>query len=80
VENNVTARPSPSTASGWPATSECFAYLQVGVKIGAGIVVDGQLLHGAHGAAGEVSMMPYPGMKTETPRRAGLEHYPDPRR
>jgi len=35
-----------------------FAYRSRVEKFGAGIVVDGQLLHGAHGAAGEVSMMP----------------------
>ena len=35
-------------------------YLMVGTGIGAGIVVDGKLFPGAHGAAGEVGYLPYP--------------------
>src|SRR5690606_11293933 len=34
-------------------------YLQIGVNIGLGIVVEGELLVGANGAAGEVSGLPY---------------------
>lgn len=35
-------------------------YLMVGTGIGAGIVVDGRLFAGAHGAAGEVGYLPFP--------------------
>jgi predicted NBD/HSP70 family sugar kinase len=75
VENNVNCAAIAEHRLGVARNQRMFAYLQVGVKIGAGIVVDGHLLHGAHGAAGEVSMMPFPWGENETPRRAGLEHY-----
>jgi predicted NBD/HSP70 family sugar kinase len=75
VENNVNCAAIAEHRLGVARNHRMFAYLQVGVKIGAGIVLDGKLLHGAHGAAGEVSMMPFPWGETETPRRAGLEHY-----
>ncbi len=36
-----------------------FVYILVGTGIGAGIVVDGKLFPGAHGAAGEVAYLPW---------------------
>jgi predicted NBD/HSP70 family sugar kinase len=36
-----------------------FVYLLVGTGLGAGIVVDGRLFPGAHGAAGEIGYLPY---------------------
>ncbi|HUP31764.1 MAG TPA: ROK family transcriptional regulator [Gaiellaceae bacterium] len=36
-------------------------YVQVGVGIGAGILIGGQLYRGADGAAGEIGYLPYPG-------------------
>jgi predicted NBD/HSP70 family sugar kinase len=36
-----------------------FVCVNVGTGIGMGIVVDGQLFRGAHGAAGEVGYLPY---------------------
>ncbi|MHA6764143.1 ROK family protein [Streptacidiphilus sp. PAMC 29251] len=54
---------------------DMFVYLQVGVKIGVGIVVGGKLLRGAHRAAGEVAMMPFPWTPAAPPQRAGLEEY-----
>jgi predicted NBD/HSP70 family sugar kinase len=35
-------------------------FLMVGTGVGAGIVVDGQVFGGAHGAAGEVGYLPFP--------------------
>jgi predicted NBD/HSP70 family sugar kinase len=54
---------------------QTFAYVQVGVKIGVGIVIDGAVLDGAHGAAGEVAMLPFPWSRTDRPERARLEDY-----
>ena len=54
---------------------EAFSYLQVGVRIGLGIVVGGKLLRGSNGAAGEIGRLPFPWSPTETPSREGLEHY-----
>src|SRR5205823_1793584 len=38
---------------------DVFVCVNVGTGIGMGIVVDGQLFRGAHGAAGEVGYLPY---------------------
>src|SRR5207302_3147826 len=40
----------------WGAGRDCsnFAYIKAATGIGAGIVVDGRLLHGASGTAGEI--------------------------
>lgn len=75
VENNVNCAAIAEHRIGVARGQRTFAYLQVGVKIGVGIVVDGKLLHGAHGAAGEVSMLPFPWSESEKPQRAGLETY-----
>ena len=38
-----------------------FVYLELGTGLGLGIVIDGELYRGAHGAAGEVGYIPWPG-------------------
>ena len=55
-----TARPSPSCTTAALGNRATFIYLQVGVGIGAGVVVDGRLLRGANGATGEVARLAYP--------------------
>ncbi|MET8626864.1 ROK family protein [Kitasatospora sp. NPDC004669] len=40
--------------------SRMFAYLLVGTGLGAGVVKDGELLLGAHGALGEIGLVPLP--------------------
>jgi predicted NBD/HSP70 family sugar kinase len=75
VENNVNCAAVAEHRVGAARNHDNFVYLQVGVKIGLGIVVDGRLLHGAHGAAGEVAMMPFPWSSSETPRHQELEQY-----
>jgi predicted NBD/HSP70 family sugar kinase len=75
VENNVNCAAIAEHRIGVARNQHTFAYLQVGVKIGLGIVVDGKLMHGAHGASGEVAMMPFPWSGGERPKRAGLEEY-----
>jgi predicted NBD/HSP70 family sugar kinase len=37
-----------------------FAYLQIGVRLGAGLVIDGQLRRGAGGGGGEIARIPFP--------------------
>jgi predicted NBD/HSP70 family sugar kinase len=75
VQNNVNCAAIAEHRLGVARGQATFAYVQVGVKIGVGIVVNGSVLHGAHGAAGEVAMMPFPWSADERPVRAGLEEY-----
>lgn len=75
VENNVNCAAIAEHRLGAAQHQDTFVYLQVGVKIGLGIVIDGKLMHGAHGASGEVAMMPFPWSPGEEPDRAGLEEY-----
>jgi predicted NBD/HSP70 family sugar kinase len=75
IANNVNCAAIAEHRLGVARDQHSFVYLQVGVKIGLGIVIDGQLLPGAHGAAGEIAMMPFPWSRRDIPLRAGLEEY-----
>ena len=44
-------------------------YLSVGTGIGMGVVIDGELFRGAHGAAGEVGYLPLGGDGARRPGR-----------
>ena len=46
-------------AAGAGRDRRLFVYLHTGTGLGSGIVVDGKLFPGAHGAAGEVGYLPY---------------------
>ncbi|MFJ2187027.1 ROK family protein [Kitasatospora sp. NPDC087861] len=48
------------------AGSRLFVYLLVGTGLGLGVVKDGELLTGAHGAAGELGLMRLPDCTTAT--------------
>src|SRR6266542_2899934 len=48
-----------------------FAFLAVGAGIGMGLVHNGEVVRGAHGAAGEVAYLPLPGV---LPRRERVGH------
>jgi predicted NBD/HSP70 family sugar kinase len=52
-----------------------FGYLQIGYGIGLGIVLGGQVLRGANGAAGEVARLPYPWTEGRRAEHEGLEAY-----
>lgn len=58
LENNVNCAALAEMEQGAARGHEDFVYLQVGVRIGAGIVAGRRVLRGAHGAAGEVSAVP----------------------
>jgi predicted NBD/HSP70 family sugar kinase len=60
LENNTNCAALAELAEGRAANSQNFVYLQVGVRIGAGIVSDGRLHRGAHGAGGELALIPFP--------------------
>ena len=75
VENNVNCAAIAEHRTGAARDQSLFAYLQIGVKIGVGVVIDGKVLRGAHGAAGEVSWMPFPWSPRSAPKRGELEDY-----
>ncbi|MGW2014259.1 ROK family transcriptional regulator [Streptomyces sp. NPDC001927] len=43
------------------AGSRLFVYLMIGTGLGMGVVSEGRLFTGAHGGAGEIGFMPWPG-------------------
>lgn len=75
LENNVNCAALAELREGTAQERASFIYLQVGVKIGLGIVIDGRLFRGFNGAAGEVGRLPFPWSATETPRLEALEEY-----
>jgi len=49
------------------AGSRLFAYILIGTGLGMGVVAEGKLFTGAHGLAGEIGFLPWPGQqKPET--------------
>jgi predicted NBD/HSP70 family sugar kinase len=56
---NLAAVGERSYGSGRDA--DTFVYVSIGTGIGMGIIIDGELYRGAHGAAGEVAYLPLPG-------------------
>jgi len=60
TENNVNCAAVAELREGVAGGRDTFVYLQVGVGIGAGIVINGQLVRGLNGAAGELARLAYP--------------------
>jgi glucokinase len=58
LENDVNAAALGELHHGLGRAHHSFVVLAVGTGVGAGIVVDGTILRGAHGAAGEVGFLP----------------------
>lgn len=75
LENNVNCAAIAEMDRGAAGSHTSFAYLQVGVKIGLGIVHEGQLFRGANGAAGEIARLPFPWSDAAAARRGALESY-----
>jgi predicted NBD/HSP70 family sugar kinase len=75
LENNVNCAALAELHCGAGRGRSDFAYLQVGVKIGLGIVHDRRLFRGVNGGAGEVGRLPFPWSATTAPHREGLEQY-----
>lgn len=71
---------------GVAAGSRLFAYIMIGTGLGMGVVSEGRLFTGAHGLAGEIGFLPWPGQRrperledavsgvavAETARRLGM--------
>jgi len=75
IENNVNCAALGEWRHGVARNRSTFAFVQVGVRIGLGIVINGQLFRGSNGAAGEIGRLPFPWSPSEVPTREGLEHY-----
>ena len=61
LENNVNLAALGERWRGHARDVATFAFLAVGAGIGMGLVHNGELMKGAHGAAGEVAYLPLPG-------------------
>lgn len=75
LENNVNCAAIAEGANGKARDERDFAYIQVGVKIGLGIVLGGELVRGRAGGAGEISYLPFPWAPGAEPRKEELENY-----
>lgn len=75
LENNVNCAALAELHQGAARGRGTFGYLRVGVGVGLGIVVDGRVLRGANGAAGELARLPYPWDDGREPRLEALEEY-----
>lgn len=75
LENNVNCAALAEGVKGVASGVDDFAYIQVGVKIGMGIVLGGELVRGRNGGAGEVSYLPFPWLPDAEPRQEELENY-----
>jgi predicted NBD/HSP70 family sugar kinase len=73
VENNVNCAAIAELHQPAGGAPDTFVYLQVGVGIGAGVVVNRRLIRGANGAAGEVARLAYPWSDDHAAGREDLE-------
>src|SRR5579872_1301516 len=75
VENDVDAAALAERAHGHGREFATFAFVWIGTGIGMGLVLDGRLHRGAHGAAGEIAYMPISegeGTDEDDARRRGV--------
>jgi predicted NBD/HSP70 family sugar kinase len=75
LENNVNCAAIGEQAHGAARGRADFAYVQIGVKIGLGIVLGDRLVRGRSGAAGEIGHLPYPWGPGVRPVTGELENY-----
>ena len=76
LENDIDAAALAEQAHGHGRDVASFAFVSVGTGIGMGLVVDGKLHRGAHGAAGEIGFLPVDDERTDPDdvrRLGGLE-------
>ncbi|MGI8417852.1 MAG: ROK family protein [Nakamurella sp.] len=77
IENDVDAAALAEQAHGHGRGVDSFAFVSIGTGIGMGLVIGGDLLRGAHGAAGEIGYLPFeieaPDDAEDASRRGRLE-------
>ncbi|WP_282945235.1 ROK family transcriptional regulator [Cellulomonas endometrii] len=75
AENNVNCAVLAEVDRGVAQGRRDVVLLQVGERIGAGVVVDGVLVHGARGGAGELADVPFPWAPGVAPQELGLQQH-----
>ncbi|MEU2226014.1 ROK family protein [Streptomyces sp. NPDC018347] len=63
VHNDANLAALGEYAFGVGAGSRLFAYILIGTGLGMGVVNEGRLFTGAHGLAGEIGFLPWPGRR-----------------
>jgi predicted NBD/HSP70 family sugar kinase len=58
IENNVNLAAVGESWQGLARGVPTFAFIAVGAGVGMGVVIDGEVVRGAHGAAGEIAYLP----------------------
>ena len=75
LENNVNCAAVAERYYGAAEGEETFAYVQIGLKIGMGLVLGGQLIRGRSGAAGEIGHLSFPLAPGLEPQPGEVERY-----
>ncbi len=75
LENNTNCAALAEYHHGAARNHSFAIYMQIGVKVGMGIVIDGKLFRGFKGGAGEISHLPFPWSKKEQPVALDVETY-----
>lgn len=75
LENNVNCAAVAEQSHGCAQSIDTFAYVQVGVKIGLGLIVEGKLIRGRNGSAGEIGHLTFPFGPGLVPEPAAVEKY-----
>jgi len=75
LENNVNCAAVAERYYGAAEGEETFAYVQIGLKIGMGLMLGGQLVRGRSGAAGEIGHLSFPLAPGIKPQPGEVERY-----
>ncbi len=75
LENNVNCAALAEYHEGAAKHHSFAIYMQIGVKTGMGIVLDGRLFRGFKGGAGEIGHLPFPWSEREQPKWQQVETY-----
>ncbi|WP_222028718.1 ROK family transcriptional regulator [Rhizobium laguerreae] len=75
LENNVNCAALAEFHEGAAKDYSFAMYMQIGVKTGMGIVLDGKLFRGFRGGAGEIGHLPFPWSETAQPTWQHVETY-----
>jgi predicted NBD/HSP70 family sugar kinase len=75
LENNVNCAAVAEQHYGAARGVASFAYIQIGLKIGMGLILNDQLVRGRNGAAGEIGHLSFPFAPGAEPLPGEAEHY-----